>query len=158
SGQQQLHLPALPAQHHALRQDLRLHAGSVAGRLPEGHPDWPEHSAGPGRRGEDLEVLQAVRAGPAQQHRPTPQPQPAPPPSTVSNFAYGYQVHMWDLNNTAKGYVVGNVQQSGFNWAKHQVEWTAVETAPGQYNWGELDLIVDMLSQGGIKVMLSVAH
>jgi len=84
-----------------------------------------------------------------------------PSPGTgpvVSNFAYGYQVHMWDLNNTAKGYVVGNVQQSGFNWAKHQVEWTVVETAPGQFNWGELDTIVDMLNQGGLKVMLSVAH
>ena len=36
SVEPQLHLPALPARHHALRQDVRLHAGPAAGRLPEG--------------------------------------------------------------------------------------------------------------------------
>ena len=40
SDEQELHLPALPARHHALRQDLRLHPGLVAGRLPEGPGHW----------------------------------------------------------------------------------------------------------------------
>jgi polysaccharide biosynthesis protein PslG len=84
-------------------------------------------------------------------------PSPAPAPTT-STFAYGFQVHMWDISQQAKGFVVGDVQQAGFNWAKHQVEWQTIETAPGQFNWGELDTIVNMLNQGGLKVLLSVAH
>jgi hypothetical protein len=80
------------------------------------------------------------------------------PAPTSSPFAYGFQVHMWDLSPQAKDFVVSDVKQVGFNWAKHQVEWQAIETAPGQYDWSELDTIVNMLNAGGSKVLLSVAH
>src|SRR5262249_10461645 len=82
---------------------------------------------------------------------------PAPSP-TSRPFADGFQVHMWDVSEQAKDFVVSDVQQAGFNWAKHQVEWQTLETAPGQYNWTELDTIVNMLNAGGLKVLLSVAH
>ena len=50
---------------------------------------------------------------------------------------------MWDVSTQAKGFAVGDVKQAGFGWVKHQVEWLAVETAQGQYNWTELDAIVN---------------
>jgi hypothetical protein len=50
------------------------------------------------------------------------------------------------------------VQQAGFNWAKHQVEWDAVETAPGKYDWTELDGIVSAVAAANVKLMLSVQH
>ncbi len=75
-----------------------------------------------------------------------------------SVFAYGFQVHMWDMSAQAKDFVVSDVRQAGFNWVKEQVEWQAVETAPGQYNWTELDNIVNIDSSSGLKVLLSVAH
>ena len=38
--------------------------------------------------------------------------------------------------------IVGNVKLAGFGWVKHQIEWPSIETAAGQYDWGELDAIV----------------
>ena len=67
SQQQQLHLPALPARHHALRQKLRLHPGLVAGGLPEVGDHRPEPADRPGGAGAGLEVLPAVRPRQARQ-------------------------------------------------------------------------------------------
>ncbi len=80
------------------------------------------------------------------------------PAPTNSPFAYGFQVHMWDVSAQAKDFVVSDVKQAGFNWVKHQVEWQAIETTPGQFDWAELDPIVNMNNAGGVKVLLSVAH
>jgi polysaccharide biosynthesis protein PslG len=80
----------------------------------------------------------------------------APAPS--GKFAYGLQVQLWDFSAQGKSLVVGNVKQAGFNWMKHQVEWQTVEPAAGQYDWRELDNIVNSGNSQGINVMLSVAH
>jgi hypothetical protein len=79
-------------------------------------------------------------------------------PATAATFAYGFQVHMWDLNQQAKGFVVGDVKQAGFNWIKHQIEWQQIEQSPGQYNWSELDNIVNTDQGSGLNIMLSVLH
>lgn len=79
-------------------------------------------------------------------------------PATNSNFAYGFQVHMWDVSPQAQSFVVGDVKQAGFNYLKHQVEWTAVEPSTGQYDWSELDKIVTAANGAGLKVVLSVQH
>jgi hypothetical protein len=50
------------------------------------------------------------------------------------------------------------VKQAGFTWLKHQVEWEAVETQPGLYDWSELDSIVNAAVANNSKVMLSVQH
>src|SRR5919197_4957162 len=79
-------------------------------------------------------------------------------PVASGSFAYGFQVHMWDISQQAKGFVVGDVKQAGFNWAKHQIEWAAVETAPSQYDWSELDSIINTDIGAGLNVMVSVQH
>ncbi|HET6316196.1 MAG TPA: cellulase family glycosylhydrolase [Chloroflexota bacterium] len=84
------------------------------------------------------------------------QTQPSGPVSSA--FAYGFQVHMWDMSSQAKEFAVTDVGQAGFNWLKQQVEWYVLETAPGTYNWGELDTIVNMANAAGLKILLSVAH
>ncbi len=81
--------------------------------------------------------------------------QPAPP---TSNWGYGFQLQLWDFNPDAKRQTLGLIRQAGFNWMKHQVEWTAVETQQGQYNWSELDSIVDAAAGSSTKVLLSVQH
>jgi hypothetical protein len=94
---------------------------------------------------------------------------PLPPPSTPTslvptptaanpNFGYGFNVQMWNFGADGKTQVAGQVKEAGFGWIKHQVEWDAVETAPGQYNWTELDGIVGAGLGAGLKVMLSVVH
>jgi polysaccharide biosynthesis protein PslG len=87
---------------------------------------------------------------------PTPAPQPLP--SGGSAWGYGFQVQLWHFNNDAKRQTLGLVKQAGFTWAKHQVEWTAIETQQGQYTWSELDSIVDAAMANNTKVMLSVQH
>jgi hypothetical protein len=76
----------------------------------------------------------------------------------ASGFAYGFQVHMWDVSQQAKGFVVGDVKQAGFSWIKHQVEWLAVEQSPGQYDWSEVDAIVNTDVGAGLNVLISVQH
>jgi hypothetical protein len=85
-------------------------------------------------------------------------PAAAAPTTPAGSFAYGFQVQLWDFSDQGKSLVVGAVKQAGFNWMKHQVEWQTVEPAPGQYDWHELDNIVNSGSSQGIKVFLSVAH
>ncbi len=63
---------------------------------------------------------------------------------------------MWQFSQDGKDQTAGLIQQAGFNWAKHQVNWDAVELAPGQYDWTELDSIVGTLSKKNINVLLSL--
>jgi hypothetical protein len=77
-------------------------------------------------------------------------------PPTTATWPYGFHLQMWDFSQDGKDQTAGLVQQAGFNWAKHQVNWDAVEKAPGQYDWTQLDAIVNTLSGKGIKVMLSL--
>jgi polysaccharide biosynthesis protein PslG len=92
-----------------------------------------------------------------------PAAQPAPgtntggaPATPSGSFGYGFQVHLWDLNQQAKGLVVGNVKQAGFNWSKNQWNWSAIEKAPGQYDWSEPDRIVDAEASAGLNILISV--
>jgi hypothetical protein len=94
------------------------------------------------------------------QSTPTAAATPAAPapPTVASNWGYGFQVHIWYFGKQAKDQVVGLIKQANFNTLKHQVEWQTIEATPGQYDWGELDSIVDAANQGGLKVVLSVQH
>jgi hypothetical protein len=71
-------------------------------------------------------------------------------------MGYGFQVQMWDFNQPGKQLVVNLVNNTGFNWIKHQVNWSAVETAPNVFNWVQLDAIVNTAALGGLQVFLSV--
>jgi polysaccharide biosynthesis protein PslG len=77
-------------------------------------------------------------------------------PPVASTWGYGFHVQMWSFSQDGKDQTAGLIQQAGFSWAKHQVNWDAVETAPGQFDWSELDRIVNTLSGKGIKVLLSL--
>jgi hypothetical protein len=78
----------------------------------------------------------------------------APP----AGFAYGFQVHLWHFDQTARSNVIGDVKQTGFNWMTEQIEWQSVETDVGQYDWSNLDNIVNDGTNAGLRIMLSFAH
>ena len=85
--------------------------------------------------------------------------QPLPPVATSPTaWGYGFQVHVWGASQDAKDQTMRLVTQAGFGWIKHQVEWQDVETAPGQYDWSELDSIVASAVRSGQRVLLSVVH
>jgi cellulase (glycosyl hydrolase family 5) len=80
------------------------------------------------------------------------------PTTPSSNWAYGFQVHLSYFSEDARQLTLGLVNQAGFNWIKHQVEWQEIETAPGQFNWTQLDPTVNLAAADGLKVLLSVQH
>jgi polysaccharide biosynthesis protein PslG len=80
------------------------------------------------------------------------------PVGANAGFAYGFQVQLWNLTGDDKRRVLGLIQQAGFNMVKHQVEWSAVETAPGQFDWSELDAIVAAAITDNLRILLSVQH
>lgn len=89
--------------------------------------------------------------------KPGAEPAPAPPPPAPAGrvgFGYGIQVDMTtDLDYER---TLNHVQALGFGWIKQQIEWFRFNPAPGQYDWGRMDAIVDACSARGIKILFSV--
>ena len=92
---------------------------------------------------------------------PTPRPSPTAPPSptplppAVFKPGWGIQVHLFgvDVDQTLSW-----AQGTGVEWVKQQVEWNNIEHAPGEYDWRELDRIVDKANGYGFQLMLGVNH
>ena len=86
----------------------------------------------------------------------SPVASPAAPVAPVypePGFAYGMQAHLYyqDVPKTLE-----LVRGAEFGWVKQQVRWGAVEVAPGQFDWTQLDGIVGYAALMGIRVLLSV--
>src|SRR5260370_38180868 len=75
-----------------------------------------------------------------------------------NGWGWGFNVQLWHYDTVARSNVIGDVTQAGFNWITQQVEWVAVETAPGTYDWTQLDNIVGDSSAAGLNVILSFSH
>lgn len=45
--------------------------------------------------------------------------------------------------------------QTGMNMFRHWVMWSAVETAPGQYDWRDYDRMLELAGRNGIKTVLA---
>ncbi len=85
-----------------------------------------------------------------------PPPVSAPPPAPAGRVGFGYGIQVDMLSDGNHDNILGHVQALGFGWIKQQVEWFRFNPAPGQYDWGGLDRIVDNASARGIRVMFSV--
>ena len=89
---------------------------------------------------------------------PKPTPEPKPKPAAVARaagyFGYGIQAAMVADGDHQR--IFDNVQGMGLTWVKQQVEWFRYNPAPGQYDWGAIDRIVDGANARGINVLLSV--
>jgi polysaccharide biosynthesis protein PslG len=82
---------------------------------------------------------------------------PVGTPATPS-FAYGFNVEMYNFSQDGKTMTAGLIKQAGFAWVAQQVRWDTIETAPGQFDWSQLDAIVSTASQNGLNIMFSVVH
>jgi len=78
----------------------------------------------------------------------------APVASSRTSFGYGIQAHFLEQDH---GPVINAIKGMGFNWVKQQVRWEFHEPSRGQYNFGELDRMVDACNANGINVLFSVA-
>jgi polysaccharide biosynthesis protein PslG len=84
--------------------------------------------------------------------------QPASTAAAPNGWGYGFQVQLWHYDAVARSNVIGDVKQAGFNWITEQIEWDAVEMAPGDYDFTQLDNIVGDANTAGLNVMLSFEH
>ena len=78
--------------------------------------------------------------------------------AATNGWGYGYNVQLWHYDTVARSNVLGDVQQAGFNWVTQQVEWQAVETAMGVFDWTQLDNIVNDSNAKNLNVLLSFSH
>jgi len=85
--------------------------------------------------------------------KPTATPKPKVQPLTGLGFDYGIQAH---FINQDHGPIINAVKDLGFHWVKQQIEWKLFEPVKGQYQWGEIDRLVESCNAAGIKVLLSV--
>jgi beta-galactosidase GanA len=63
-------------------------------------------------------------------------------------------VQLWDFSDQGKSLTAGLVKQAGLGWISEQIPWSAVELAPGQFDWSEVDAIVSAAQQSGLRVPL----
>jgi len=138
------------------------------------------HLSGHGVQGVTINV-QAPTPTPAPTSTPTPTPLPKPtdvptvvPAATaiaaaavaaaapavsyspsVGLYPFGYGVQVHAISND-HGPIIGAVTGMGFGWMKQQIEWSVYEPSKGNYQWGELDRLVNDASSAGVKLLFSV--
>jgi hypothetical protein len=75
---------------------------------------------------------------------------PLPPDATA--FDYGIEAYTYaDLDR-----VVATIEDLNFGWLKQEIRWLQIEPVQGQYEWAELDEVVEASSEAGIKVLLTI--
>ena len=78
------------------------------------------------------------------------------PPSRVSPvFPYG-AVYFPQDNPPPEDWARDHqtAAQTGMNIFRHWFMWSAIEVAPGKYDWSDYDRIMDLAAKNGIKVIL----
>ncbi len=83
-------------------------------------------------------------AEPARRPPPTLAPHPTPRPG----LRYGA-----NLADLSKAYLVRDM---GFGWAKGYVDWNGVEVQKGQYDWRDVDNVMEAYAGSGLRVLLRV--
>ena len=73
-------------------------------------------------------------------------------------WGYGFQVQLWHYDPVARQNVIGDVTQAGFNWMTQQIDWGEVELAPAEYDFSQLDAIVNDGNAAGLKILMKFFH
>lgn len=129
---------------------------------PIGSRPLPTPTPVPGEGGGGGVVIGTPVPTPSPVATPTPAPGNTPTPIQPSGGPLkgphiGYGMNVW-LFQQDKDRVLNLVKEAGFDWIRQQVGWNEIEAKPGQYDWSELDRIVDATSRNNIKVILSVVR
>lgn len=68
---------------------------------------------------------------------------------------YGVNLNNWWFPQ-ADAQMFGLVKGLQLNWTKLHVPWNAIETQPGNYDWGRLDIFMKQAQEHGVKVLLRI--
>lgn len=84
-------------------------------------------------------------------------PTATPLPVSDDSFDLGIQVQFSiSFDENIQRTWMNDVEALGLDWMKQQVRWEDIEVAPGEYDWGKLDLALPIAAEYGIKVLASV--
>ncbi len=73
-------------------------------------------------------------------------------PLYSSSDIYGINVHLW--NNT----VLAKVKEAGIGWIRIDINWNEIESRRGQFNYKEVDRVVNYANSNGLKVLAVLAY
>jgi outer membrane protein assembly factor BamB len=76
-------------------------------------------------------------------------------PPLLSGLRYGVNAFLFGADQRR---VLALAQQAGFGWLRQQIHWRDIETRPGGYDWGALDLAVETARGQGVRLLLSVVR
>ncbi|HRE49643.1 MAG TPA: hypothetical protein PLD47_18105 [Aggregatilineales bacterium] len=107
------------------------------------------------------ESVAPVQAAPSETPNLPLQPTNAPPTPTIQPILdTAFDLGIAIQKNPDPAVYALWVQMAGdqlkLNWVKSQVVWRDTELAKGQYEWGELDTAINLLSAANVKVLLSI--
>jgi len=90
------------------------------------------------------------------QQTATAVPTPTPLPVNDDGFQVGVQVQGNADPEVYSIWMSEVTDKLRLNWIKQQVRWDQIEPQQGQYDWGMLDVTLELAAERDLKVMLSV--
>jgi hypothetical protein len=130
-------------------EDTTKSADAGAETIPEGQGGGPEQASVP-------DAADNAESAPPAQAEATPVPSLTPLPVNNEAFQVGIQVAPNHEPDVYRIWMTETRDKLRLGWIKQQVRWEDVEPEPGQYNWADLDTPLQVASERGVKVMLSV--
>jgi outer membrane protein assembly factor BamB len=76
-------------------------------------------------------------------------------PPLLPGQRYGVNAFLFGVDQRR---VLDLAQTAGFGWLRQQIHWRDVESGPGHYDWGGLDLAVESARAQGLQILLSVVR
>lgn len=81
------------------------------------------------------------------------EPPSVPPETGSTGLRYGMQAEML---GQPQGRIISDLYGAGFRWLKQQVRWADIEPSPGNFQWGQLDELVNTATANQTLLLLSV--
>jgi hypothetical protein len=81
----------------------------------------------------------------------------APPAVPAAGYGFGDGAQMTFLGGEDVNRELDAVARTSASWLRVLVPWTQIETAKGQYNWGQLDVVMNAAFSRNLKVLGVIA-
>jgi hypothetical protein len=81
----------------------------------------------------------------------------APPAVPAAGYGFGDGAQMTWLGAADVNRELDAVAKTSASWLRVLVPWTQIETAKGQYNWGQLDVVINAASSRNLRVLGVIA-
>jgi arabinogalactan endo-1,4-beta-galactosidase len=81
----------------------------------------------------------------------------APPAVPAAGYGFGDGAQMTWLGSADVNRELDAVANTTASWLRVLIPWTKIETAKGQYDWGQTDLVINAATARGLKVLGVIA-